>query len=195
MGQRDGMEDTAVSVGCVTTDFSMQNVLLQMGLRVVSVDGMLVRRVKTFAFKCGSCHRITHETERQFCRGCGQPNLFKITVKTNEKGHIKYNMPRVKKNTTRGSVYSLPTMKMGRCDNIVLTEDAKELRRSRPKEKGVLDVFSDEYVSGDSPFKGTDHNVAAKKGIGMRTQTGVTIGMGRRNPNSSRRKTGNKKKK
>ena len=28
---------------CVTTDFSMQNVLMQMGLNVISVDGMLIR--------------------------------------------------------------------------------------------------------------------------------------------------------
>ena len=30
---------------CVTTDFSMQNVLMQMGLNVISVDGMLIRYV------------------------------------------------------------------------------------------------------------------------------------------------------
>lgn len=30
---------------CVTTDFSMQNVLMQMGLNVISVDGMLIRYI------------------------------------------------------------------------------------------------------------------------------------------------------
>lgn len=60
-----------VKVGCLTTDFAMQvglccetspptvaqNVLLQMGLNVIAVDGMLVKRVKTFVLKCSSCNR------------------------------------------------------------------------------------------------------------------------------------------
>lgn len=195
LGKANGLEAASVSVGCVTTDFAMQNVLLQMGLSVVSVDGMLVRRVKTFAFMCSACHRISHETHRQFCRACGQPTLFKITVKTNEDGAIQYLMPRFKKTNIRGTVYSMPTMKMGRVDNIILTEDQKELHRPRKKDKS-LDVFSDEFITGDSPFKGTDKNVTAKKGIGMNIRNyGMQIGMGRRNPNASKRKTGNKKKK
>merc|ERR1712150_431518 len=55
------------SVGCITTDFAMQNVLLQMGLNVLSVDGMLVRNVKTFVLRCYGCFRITKDTSRQFC--------------------------------------------------------------------------------------------------------------------------------
>jgi hypothetical protein len=39
LGKASGLEEASVSVGCVTTDFAMQNVLLQMGLNVVSVDG------------------------------------------------------------------------------------------------------------------------------------------------------------
>ena len=195
LGKANGLEAASVSVGCVTTDFAMQNVMLQMGLSVISVDGMLIRRVKTFAFMCSACHRISHETHRQFCRACGQPTLFKITVKTDENGEIKYLMPRFKKTNIRGTVYPLPTMKMGRVDNIVLTEDSKELHRSQRSKKS-LDVFSDEFIAGDSPFKGTDRNITAKKGIGMNTRNyGVQIGMGRRNPNAAKRKTGNKKKK
>ena len=50
----------------------------------------------------------------------------------------------------------MPTMKMGRVDNIILTEDQKELHRPRKKDKS-LDVFSDEFITGDSPFKGTSN--------------------------------------
>ena len=134
--------------------------------------------------------------DRQFCRSCGHPALFKITVKTNADGEIEYVMPRFKKNNIRGTTYSLPKMKMGRVDNIILTEDQKELHRPRKKDKS-LNVFSDEFIAGDSPFKGTNKNVTAKKGIGMnnRANYGLQIGMGRRNPNASKRKTGNKKKK
>ena len=36
-------ESYSMKSACVTTDFSMQNVLMQMGLNVISVDGMLIR--------------------------------------------------------------------------------------------------------------------------------------------------------
>ena len=36
-------ENYSMKSACVTTDFSMQNVLMQMGLNVISVDGMLIR--------------------------------------------------------------------------------------------------------------------------------------------------------
>ena len=36
-------EAYSMKSACVTTDFSMQNVLMQMGLNVISVDGMLIR--------------------------------------------------------------------------------------------------------------------------------------------------------
>lgn len=39
-------------VSCMTTDFSMQNVLLQMGLNVLAVDGRRIRTVKIWALLC-----------------------------------------------------------------------------------------------------------------------------------------------
>ncbi|KXS12670.1 hypothetical protein M427DRAFT_34668 [Gonapodya prolifera JEL478] len=40
-------QDEVWSVGCMTGDFAMQNVLLQMNLRLLSLDGMLIKKVKT----------------------------------------------------------------------------------------------------------------------------------------------------
>ena len=105
----------------------------------------------------------------------------------------RYRMPRVVRAFTRGTVFSLPTPKMGRVDNIVLTEDQKELHRPKPKVKGY-DIFTDNYISSDSPFQ-SDKKVNAKKGIGMKPRTDIKIGVGRSNPNAVKKKTGNKKKK
>jgi rRNA maturation endonuclease Nob1 len=55
-----------------------QNVLLQMGLGLVSLQGRRVRSVKTFVFKCSSCLRITHLVTREFCPSCGNHTLFKV---------------------------------------------------------------------------------------------------------------------
>lgn len=39
-------------VACMTTDYSVQNVLLQMGLDVITIDGLAVRSVKSWALIC-----------------------------------------------------------------------------------------------------------------------------------------------
>ena len=46
-----------VQVGCITADYAMQNVLLQIGLNVVSMDGMLIKRVKSFVLYCPACFK------------------------------------------------------------------------------------------------------------------------------------------
>jgi RNA-binding protein NOB1 len=45
------------NVGCVTTDFAMQNVLLQMGLNLISIDGMLLKNVKQWVLRCYGCNK------------------------------------------------------------------------------------------------------------------------------------------
>ena len=45
-------------VACLTTDFSMQNVLMQLGLKVLSVDGLLVKSVKQFVLRCMACYQV-----------------------------------------------------------------------------------------------------------------------------------------
>jgi len=48
-----------VKTACVTTDFSMQNVMMQMGLSVVSVDGMLIRAAKQWVLRCMACFKVS----------------------------------------------------------------------------------------------------------------------------------------
>jgi len=85
-----GIETQEVSnetkVGCLTTDFAMQNVLIQMGLNVLSVDGMLVRQVRTYVMRCYGCMRITKDTSRQFCPHCGNKTLRRLSTSIDENG-------------------------------------------------------------------------------------------------------------
>eukprot|EP00899_Mesostigma_viride_P021081 jgi/Mesvir1/28975/Mv17749-RA.1 len=75
------------SVGCLTSDFAMQNVLLQMGLRLVSVDGLRVRRVQRWALKCDACFTITRDMSRIFCPKCGNgATLNKVSVSVDANG-------------------------------------------------------------------------------------------------------------
>jgi RNA-binding protein NOB1 len=46
-----------VITGCMTTDFAMQNVLMQMGLSLVGVDGKKIDKVKTWVLRCHACFK------------------------------------------------------------------------------------------------------------------------------------------
>eukprot|EP00037_Helgoeca_nana_P033918 m.419947 g.419947 ORF g.419947 m.419947 type:complete len:751 (-) comp31947_c0_seq1:114-2366(-) len=195
LGRKENHVKAVVRVGCVTADFSMQNVLLQMGMNVVSVDGLLIRRVKTFSLKCESCFRVTHEVHRKFCKACGHPTLYKITVSTNSEGKIEYRMPKRIRTTNRGARFTTAPAQMGRVNNLLVREDQREFTRPQRREKD-FDAFTADHITGESPFKHTDQSINAKKGgkVGPMMSNRLVIGGGR-NPNAVRKKTGNKKKK
>lgn len=46
-----------IPVGCMTADFAMQNVLLQMNLSLVGVEGKKIERVKTWVLRCHACFK------------------------------------------------------------------------------------------------------------------------------------------
>jgi RNA-binding protein NOB1 len=52
-----GKQDEDVAAGCMTADFAMQNVLLQMGLTLVGVEGKRIQKVKTWVLRCHACFK------------------------------------------------------------------------------------------------------------------------------------------
>jgi len=46
-----------LGAGCMTADFAMQNVLLQMGLSLVGVEGKRIEKVKTWVLRCHACFK------------------------------------------------------------------------------------------------------------------------------------------
>eukprot|EP00980_Cylindrotheca_fusiformis_P024540 scaffold12032_cov34-Cylindrotheca_fusiformis.AAC.1 len=81
---------------CTTTDFAMQNVLLQMGLLLLSVDdGRKIRRLQSWVYRCGACFRVHTDSEfkagnntgsnnnkmkRLFCSHCGSDMMQRIAA-------------------------------------------------------------------------------------------------------------------
>ena len=45
-------------VSCLTGDFGIQNVLLQMGLKLLTPEGVRIRHLSTFGLKCASCFKV-----------------------------------------------------------------------------------------------------------------------------------------
>jgi RNA-binding protein NOB1 len=46
-----------IPVGCMTADFAMQNVLLQMDLSLVGIEGKKIQKVKTWVLRCHACFK------------------------------------------------------------------------------------------------------------------------------------------
>ncbi|NXR87663.1 NOB1 protein, partial [Hypocryptadius cinnamomeus] len=190
--QDTGHCDTApvgVQVGCVTTDFAMQNVLLQMGLHVLAVNGMLIRRARSYILRCHGCFRTTSDMTKVFCPHCGNKTLKKVAVSVSDDGSLHMHFSRNPKVLNpRGLRYPLPAPQGGKhANNPHLVEDQRfpQQRLSR-KARQKTNVFDPDYLAGASPFAENDvHSRAAH--LHLRD---AALGAGRRrlNPNAVTKK-------
>ncbi|XP_072278649.1 RNA-binding protein NOB1 [Pyxicephalus adspersus] len=178
-----------VVVGCLTTDFAMQNVLIQMGLHVLSVDGMLIRQTRNYILRCHGCFKSTSDMSKRFCPHCGNSTLKKVAVSVSEDGSLNMHFSRNPKvMNTRGMRYSLPAPQGGKHaanPHLVGDQHFPQQRLSK-KARSKTDVFNPDYIAGASPFVENDiYSRAANLNI-----RDATLGAGRRraNPNASRKK-------
>ncbi|CAM9372737.1 unnamed protein product [Chrysoparadoxa australica] len=166
--------------GCVTTDFAMQNVLLHMGMTLLSLDGMRVSRVKQWVLRCAACFRTTTEMERLFCGSCGSSTLERVACSIDARtGATKLHLRKHPKHNLRGTKYSLPKAgpKGGRFQgDLLLREDqlltgiwAQKAKRST---KNVRSMF--------------DEQITMTMGMNVTKSADVKVGYGRKNPNAQR---------
>nr|CAG8597268.1 11003_t:CDS:2 [Entrophospora candida] len=78
----DIQEEETIGVACTTIDYSMQNVLLQMGLNLISVEGKRIKQIKNWVLRCHACYKITTNMEKKFCPKCGGPTLIRTSTST-----------------------------------------------------------------------------------------------------------------
>ncbi|XP_018416457.1 PREDICTED: RNA-binding protein NOB1 isoform X2 [Nanorana parkeri] len=178
-----------VIVGCLTTDFAMQNVLIQMGLHVLSVDGMLIRQTRNYILRCHGCFKTTSDMSKNFCPHCGNMTMKKVAVSVDEEGslHMHFSQnPKVM--NTRGMRHSLPAPQGGKhASNPQLVGDQHfPQQRLSKKARSKTDVFNPDYIAGTSPFVENDiYSRAANLNI---RDTAQGAGRRRVNPNASRKK-------
>ncbi|KAI8375994.1 Nin one binding Zn-ribbon like-domain-containing protein [Radiomyces spectabilis] len=178
-----------LDVACVTSDFAMQNVLLQMNLNLVSAGGHRISKIKNWVLRCHACFAVTSDMEKKFCPKCGNASLQRVSCSTNSKGEIAYHLKRNYKYNLRGTKYDIPVPKGGRtATNIVLREDQREYIKAKQSQskKTVVDMFDPDFIPlyGKMDLRTTNNNMFGTD----------VIGFGRKNPNTSRRRTGKKKK-
>ncbi|XP_072374092.1 RNA-binding protein NOB1 isoform X2 [Scyliorhinus torazame] len=185
---------TDVKVGCMTTDFSMQNVLIQMGLHVISLKGMLIKQARNYILRCHACFKTTTNMNKTFCPSCGNKTLKKVAVTVNEDGSIRMHFSKNPKVlNARGLRYSLPLPHGGKHgNNPHLSEDQSfPQQRLSKKARQKTNVFDPDYTAGVSPFVENDiYSRAAHLNI-----RDNRIGAGRRrmNPNAATKKFVKKK--
>ncbi|XP_034535770.1 RNA-binding protein NOB1 isoform X2 [Notolabrus celidotus] len=183
-----------VKVGCLTTDFAMQNVLIQIGLHVLSVNGMLIKQARNYILRCHACFKTTSNMNKAFCPHCGNQTLKKVAMTVNEDGskqmHFSKN-PKVL--NSRGLKHALPLPQGGKHgNNPHLVEDQRfPQQRLSHKARQKTDVFNPDYMAGGSPFCEND---IYSRAANLNIRDGQCGGGRRRaNPNATHKKFVKKK--
>jgi RNA-binding protein NOB1 len=188
---------------CTTTDFAMQNVILQMNLELLSVDGIKIRRLKSWVSRCGACYKIyTDGTEgpsgmkRLFCAHCGSDMMQRIAASVDSKtGRLRLHMSKKYKNNLRGTKFSLPKAGSGNRfqGDLLLRED--QLMTGAWNQKVKMRSGGKSRANAQSIF-GKD--LASNVGCNAKVvdSDDIRVGFGRRNPNAAkgRERRGKKKK-
>ena len=180
-------------VSCVTADFAMQNVLLQMGLRLSAPDGRQIASVSRWVLRCSACFQVTKEVGRLFCPRCGNATLDRVRVVVGPDGAEQYGVK--KKHVLRGTKFSLPKPRGGRHRDPILREDqllSKKhlLRAQKAAEQAAadqLDPFAPEYTAD------TWHQSAAVPG-GVAGGEALLAGW-KHNPNERKHRATNRRRK
>lgn len=178
-----------LSCATMTTDYAMQNVLLQLQLSLLSPSLQRIKNLRTYILRCHACFLTTKEMTKQFCPRCGQPTLNRVPCSTNAKGEFKIHLAKSHQWNNRGNRYSIPkpvegsaNMKGGKGGgkggwgkDLVLAEDQKEYMRGIAEEKRrkTRDLMDDDYLpsiltgdrgrAGGRPKVGAGRNVNSRK--------------------------------
>lgn len=148
------VEEKEVDVACITTDFAMQNVLKQIGLNVTSLDGRIIKHMRTFILRCYTCYKTTGDVTRIFCSKCGHKTLKRVAVSINEKGEQVIHINARKQITTKYTNKPLPLPKGGKhaCNPILFEDQAIPQQRISKKAQLKTDALDENYTAGYSPF-------------------------------------------
>lgn len=184
-------------VTCVTGDFAVQNVLLQMRLPLRSVDGKRITETKSWLLRCHGCYWTTRRMERRFCDRCGNATLTRAAYKIcGKSGETQIFLSKSYSYKLRGTIAPLPMPRGGRSAGLILREDQKEYQRALYHQKreerkaisqGDLDSIDDRLavVFGSTSIKSESVSCPRRKAM----IDGPVIGFGRKNPNVVRRRS------
>lgn len=161
---------------------------MQIGLKLISVEGMVMRSIKHWVLRCSGCFKVEPDLSKLFCSKCGNTTLVRLVSIVDQHGNTR-TLPegkapaRVRSTNIRGTKYTPPKPQTGRrAQNLLLAEDqfaeAAEKARRQGKKKSV-DVLDADY-DFDAHF-----GRKGKKGSGQQGN-GLKVGYGKKNVNDVR---------
>ena len=56
-GEKEGVTEETLPYYITTGDFTIQNVSLKIGIPILSIDGIEIKNIKNYIFKCFSCSK------------------------------------------------------------------------------------------------------------------------------------------
>ena len=122
-------------VACMTSDYAMQNVILQMGMKLISTDGMQIKELKTYVLRCHACYHVTTDMPKEFCPHCGNATLMRTTCSRDTKGNVTLYLKRNFKYNNRGTIFSMKAPEGGRNpQNVIITEDQPRSKWKPPRQ-------------------------------------------------------------
>ena len=186
-------EQKVMQVATITTDFAMQNVLLQMNLNLLSPSLQRVRHLKTYILRCHACFAKTKDMSKQFCARCGKPTLTRVSCSTLDSGEFKVHLKKNMQWNTRGDKFSIPKPVNGSSNGkinvggggkgggkggwgqaLILAEDQKEYVQAmtgarRAKERDLMDEdYLPGILTGERGRQGGRPKVGAGRNINSR---------------------------
>lgn len=177
-------EPKTMQVAVLTSDFAMQNVILQMNLNLLSPSLARVKHLKTYVMRCHACFATSKDLSKQFCARCGQPSLTRVSCSTNANGEFKLHLKKNMQWNSRGDRYSIPKPVHGSSNGrikgggkggwgheLILAEDQKEYQQAavqerRFKERNLMDEdYLPGILTGDRAKGGARVRVGAGRGV------------------------------
>lgn len=183
------MPSSSSLIACMTQDFGMQNVMGQMGLRLLSINGRTLHKIRHWALGCFGCREITNHLDKEFCPACGGHTLIRVGVYINSSnGEISYKWFNSKNgslnSSRRGVVYSIPKPKGGRKnDDIILREDVFESARAKTGYRGPNYRANHHSIDNWESKSVEDSTSWFSLSSSKRQHSNVRFGHGKRNPN------------
>ncbi|KAG5438761.1 hypothetical protein PCANB_002481 [Pneumocystis canis] len=171
--------ETQIKVACVTNDFAIQNVLLQMDLNLVSPEtGLRIKTVKSWVLRCYGCYKIIKDMSKKFCPGCGGNTLLRTSCSIDSNGKFQIYLKRHMQWNNRGTIYPIPKPRHGSASGkgykkLIFNEDQKEYQKAikYQERKKEIDLLDPDYIPDI---------LTGKRNT---SRYNVVIGMGKRNPN------------
>lgn len=78
--------------------------VLQIGIPLLSLDGLIIKQTKKWILECHACLKICNQTNREFCPTCGNHTLTKLSCSLNADGTYLIYRKANYKHKTRGLI-------------------------------------------------------------------------------------------